>query len=193
MKKLQKLPVSELRIAQGKVVFRVGNQKDIDKMEDFWFASDIPDDEPLDKNQEIIETSKRYWSSLLQDGEILLLGKIDEQLVGRVFINLTERQKERSAIEVDRPTGIIERLKVSIEHQGIGRALIENAEHIIWQAGLSAAEIGVHQSNLRALNIYLSLGYTQLVSEHEERSTSFEGFLTFRYQRPTAVLFKFLL
>jgi GNAT superfamily N-acetyltransferase len=106
---------------------------------------------------------------------------------------LLARQSPKSAIKVDHPTGIIERLKVSIEHRGIGRTLIENAEHMIREAGLSAAEIGVHELNARALNLYLELGYTQLLSNHEERSPAFEGFITFRYQRPTCVLFKYLL
>jgi hypothetical protein len=71
--------------------------------------------------------------------------------------------------------------------------LIENAEHLIVQAGLSAAEMGVHQENHRALALYQRLGYSQLISDHEELTPLFEGFITYRYQRPTAVLFKYLL
>ena len=193
MKKNTSLAIPELKIQQGQVVFRRGTDSDIENMGEEWFASDLPTTEIETLTPEIIEASRRYWLSLLQHGEILLVGVLEDQLVGRVFINITARQKTRSAIKVDHPTGIIERLKVAIEHQGIGRALIENAEHIIVASGLSAAEIGVHQSNTRALSIYEELGYTSLVINHEERSPSFEGFITFRYQRPTAVLFKYLL
>ena len=193
MKKLQTLRVPSLAIKQGKVVFRRGSSQDIDDMDAPWFAPDIEDSDSDENTPEIIEGTRRYWKSLLNGGDILLVGQLNNKLVGRVFVNLTVRQNAKSAIKVDRPTGIIERLKVMIEHQGIGRALIENAEEVIRSAGLSAAEIGVHESNVRAFNIYLDLGYNELVTKHHERSAAFEGFMTFRYQRPTSVLFKYLL
>jgi GNAT superfamily N-acetyltransferase len=209
LKKTETLPISELPIRQGKVTFRRGTKLDIDSMEPYWFGADLPNDDQSNVSSgddsgdqfddqatdspEIIDACKRYWRSLLENGEILLVGELNSQLVGRVFINVAARQKATSAIKVDHPTGIIERLKVSLEHQGIGRALVTNAEYVICSLGLSAAEIGVHQTNKRALKLYLDLGYTQLISDHEERAPSFEGFLTYRYQKPTAVLFKFLL
>jgi GNAT superfamily N-acetyltransferase len=193
MKRTQTFPVPSLAIKEGKVIFRRGSNQDIDDMDAPWFAPDIEDDQTDETSPEIIEGTRRYWKSLLKEGDILVVGELKKKLVGRVFINLTVRQSPRSAIKVDRPTGIIERLKVMIEHQGIGRALIKNAEEIIRSNGLSAAEIGVHESNERALNIYLEQGYSELVRKHHERSATFEGFMTFRYQRPTSVLFKYLL
>jgi GNAT superfamily N-acetyltransferase len=193
MKKTPSLPVSNLAIKEGQVLFRRGTNQDIDDMDASWFAPDIEEEDAEENSPEIIEGTRRYWKSLLKNGDILLVGQLNKKLVGRVFINLTVRQSPRSVIKVDFPTGIIERLKVTIEHQGIGRALIKNAEEIIRSNGLSAAEIGVHESNVRALNIYLDQGYNELITKHHERSAAFEGFITFRYQRPTSVLFKYLL
>jgi GNAT superfamily N-acetyltransferase len=193
MKRTQTMPVPSLTIKEGKVTFRRGSNQDIDEMDAPWFAPDIEDEDSEDSSPEIIEGTRRYWKSLLKGGDILVVGQLNKKLVGRVFVNLTVRQSPRSAIKVDHPTGIIERLKVTIEHQGIGRALIKNAEEIIRSNGLSAAEIGVHESNERALNIYLEQGYNELITKHHERSATFEGFMTFRYQRPTSVLFKYLL
>ncbi len=187
------LAIPELKIRQGLVTFRLGKSSDIEGMSDEWFTSDIPSNEDEALTTEIVEASRRYWQSLLEKGEFLIVAELENKLVGRVFVNITARQKTRSPIKVDHPTGIIERLKVSIEHQGIGRALIENAEEFIVASGLSAAEIGVHETNTRALTIYEDLGYISLVTGHEERSPSFEGFITFRYQKPTCVMFKYLL
>ena len=181
-----------LAIRQGTVLFREGTLNDIEAMDRQWFTSDLPgkDDE---LTPEIIEASRRYWFSLLKNGDILIVGELEGDLVGRLFVNVKDRQSAKSQIRVDHPTGIIERVKVSIEHQGIGRALIENAEQLLLETGLSAAEMGVHQDNHRALAIYQRLGYKQLISNHEEPTAPFEGFITYRYQRPTAVLFKYLL
>ena len=52
--------------------------------------------------------------------------------------------------------------------------------------------MGVHESNVRALQIYEQLGYTILLTNHEERTSLFEGFITYRYQGETAILFKHL-
>jgi GNAT superfamily N-acetyltransferase len=193
MKRTHTLPVPSLAIKEGKVLFRRGTNQDIDDMDAPWFAPDIEDEESEENTPEIIEGTRRYWKALLKSGDILVVGQLNKKLVGRVFVNLSVRQSPRSAIKVDHPTGIIERLKVMIEHQGIGRALIKNAEEVIRSNGLSAAEIGVHESNERALNIYLEQGYNELITQHHERSATFEGFMTFRYQRPTSVLFKYLL
>jgi ribosomal protein S18 acetylase RimI-like enzyme len=185
------LAVPTIQTDRGIVHFREGTAEDIRQMSNFWFRSDLPGNDD-DLTEEIIEVTRRYLLTLVEKGDILLVAELDGQMVGRLFINLKERQKEHSRIKVDHPTGIIERVKVSIEHQGIGRALIDNAELIILESGLSAAEMGVHESNVRALAIYEQLGYTTLLTNHEERTSLFEGFITYRYQGKTAILFKHL-
>ncbi|HEY9760406.1 MAG TPA: GNAT family N-acetyltransferase [Oculatellaceae cyanobacterium] len=185
------LAVPTLQIDRGIVHFKEGTVGDIQQMSNYWFTSDLPGSED-ELTEEIIEVTRQYLISLVEKGDILIIAELEGEMVGRLFINLKDRQKPNSRIKVDHPTGIIERVKVSIEHQGIGRALIANAELVILDSGLSASEMGVHEANTRALAIYESLGYTQLLSDHEERTALFHGFITYRYQGKTAILFKYL-
>jgi GNAT superfamily N-acetyltransferase len=99
-----------------------------------------------------------------------------------VYVDLLERQKPKSRIKVDKPTGIIERVRSVIEREGVGQALIYNAEALIVRAGLVAAEIGVKATNERARRMYEKAGYQVILNGHIELLPDFEGYSIFRYE-----------
>ncbi len=189
---MHKLPIAKHHIPAGAVTFKEGDAKTLLRMSGEFFVPDPVGGDLLSEmpSKKSIEATRRYWQFLMREGDRLLVAELGEHIVGRVFINLRDRQSADSQIKADLPTGIIERLKTIIEHCGIGQALIKNAESIIAAEGLAASEIGVHKDNQRAKRIYEQAGYMVLLNDYEERLPSFEGGYTARYAYPSYVLFK---
>jgi ribosomal protein S18 acetylase RimI-like enzyme len=185
------LPVLEHNTSKGLVTFRVARLEDIDALSAPFFGSDVePDDAEV--SQEQIELTRRFFKHLLEQGAVAIIGQQGDEIVGMVYVDLLERQKEKSRIRVDRPTGIIERVRSIIEGEGIGKALLLNAEALIVGAGLEAAEIGVKATNERARRIYQKAGYQVMLEGHIELLPDFEGYSIFRYEPPSLVMFKSL-
>lgn len=186
---LERLPVPEHQTSKGLVTFAVAGPDDIDTLSEPFFGAD-GDDEPASAEQ--IELTRRFFKHLLKQGAVAIVGRIGDEIVGMTYIDLLERQKEKSRIRVDRPTGIIERVRSLVEGEGVGKALLVNAEAIIVGAGLEAAEIGVKATNERARRIYVNAGYQTVLEGHIELLPDFEGYSIFRYEPPSLVMFKSL-
>ncbi len=191
------LPLAEHKTTQGVVKFRVATLSDIDRLGETFLGSD---NEPADAEpatEEFLALTRRFFKHLINDGAVAIIGEKDSEsagseIVGLSFVDLLERQKEKTRIRCDRPTGIIERVRSVIEGQGVGRALLTNCEALIVRAGLEAAEIGVKATNHRARKIYERAGYQIVLNGHVERLPDFEGYSIFRYEPPSQVMFKSL-
>ncbi len=196
------LPLAEHTTTQGVVRFRIATLSDIDRLGETFLGSD---NEPADAEpatEEFLALTRRFFKHLIKDGAVAIIGEKDSELksselesseiVGMSFVDLLERQKEKTRIRCDRPTGIIERVRSVIEGQGVGRALLTNCEALIVRAGLEAAEIGVKATNHRARKIYERAGYQIVLNGHVERLPDFEGYSIFRYEPPSQVMFKSL-
>jgi len=186
------LPLAEHQTTQGVVKFKVASLSDIDRLSETFLGSD---NEPIDAepaSEEFLALTRRFFKHLISEGAVAIIGEKDSEIVGLSFVDLLERQKEKTRIRCDRPTGIIERVRSVIEGQGVGRALLQNCEALIVRAGLEAAEIGVKATNHRAREIYERAGYQVVLNGHVERLPDFEGYSIFRYEPPSQVMFKSL-
>lgn len=183
------IPVPFHDTSLGRVRFKLASKGDIDKLSDVFLASDQPLQDG-DPGPEIREVTRRFLKFLLSSGLMAVVAELEDRIVGIAFIDILARQKKDSKIKVERPTGIIERVRSTIEHQGVGRMLLANAEGLICHHGLEAAEIGVKLTNLRAKRIYEEAGYRVRLVNYEEQLPDFEGYLIFRYEAPSNILFK---
>lgn len=173
----------------GRVQFKLARKVDIDNLADVFLIADQPNynEEP---DIEIREVTRRFLKFILTGGLLAVAAELDGKIVGITFVDLLARQRQDSKLRVDKPTGIIERVRSTIEHQGLGRALLANAEGLISQHGLKSAEIGVKLTNLRARRIYEEAGYRVKLVNHEEQLPDFEGYLIYRYEAPSNILYK---
>lgn len=186
------ITIPTLETSFGTIKFRLARRVDIDNLGDVFLNADQPQEDG-DPGFEIREVTRRFLKFLLSSGLLAVAAELDGRIVGISFIDLLARQKKDSKVRVDEPTGIIERVRSTIEHQGVGRALLANAEGIIAHHGLKVAEIGVKLTNLRAKRIYEEAGYKVQLVNHEEQLPDFEGYLIFRYEAPSNILYKRLL
>ena len=186
------LPVAEHKTSKGIVKFRLAELADIDRLSLAFLGSDSePDDAPA-PSEEFLDLTRRFFKHLINSGSVAIVGVLDDEIVAMVYVDLLERQKPKSRIKVDKPTGIIERVRSVIEREGVGQALLYNAEALIIRAGLVAAEIGVKATNERARRMYEKAGYQVILNGHIELLPDFEGYSIFRYEPPSQVMFKSL-
>lgn len=181
-----KLVLPELKCSGGPVSFKLGTASEAANLPEPFFATDEGDLlTPLE-----CEVMRRFLSHLVEQGSLLILAQKQEQTVGMSFVDIKARQAADSVIKTSQPAGIIERVRSLVEHQGIGQALLTNAEDLILQADLLVSEVGVSAKNLRARRIYERAGYVPRLFDAEERLPDFEGFPIYRYWRPNCILFK---
>ncbi len=181
-----KLVLPELQCTGGAVSFKLGTASEAANLPDPFFATDEGD--PLTEHES--EVMRRFLSHLVEQGSLLILAHKQESIVGMSFVDIKARQAPDTVIKTSQPAGIIERVRSLIEHQGIGQALLTNAEDLILQADLLVSEVGVSAKNLRARRIYERAGYVPRVFDAEERLPDFEGCPIYRYWRPNCILFK---
>jgi len=186
------LPLAEHNTSRGVITFRVALLDDIDRLGETFLGSDNEPEDAEPSNQEFLALTRRFFKHLINDGAVAIIGEKDSEIVGLSYVDLLERQKAKTRIRCDRPTGIIERVRSVIEGEGVGRALLHNCEALIVRAGLEAAEIGVKATNHRAKKIYERAGYQIVLEGHVERMPDFEGYSIFRYEPPSQVMFKSL-
>jgi ribosomal protein S18 acetylase RimI-like enzyme len=188
------LPVAEHKTSKGVVKFRVAELGDIDRLSLAFLGSDSEPDDAPPPTEEYLALTRRFFKHLITSGQIAIVGELgdDNEIVGMAYVDILERQKPKSRIKVDKPTGIIERVRSVIEREGVGQALLYNAEALIIRAGLVAAEIGVKATNERARRMYEKAGYQVVLNGHIELLPDFEGYSIFRYEPPSQVLFKSL-
>ncbi|CAN5600091.1 hypothetical protein BH11CYA1_BH11CYA1_28560 [soil metagenome] len=186
------LPVAEHKTSKGIVKFRVAEIGDIDRLSLAFLGSDSEPDDAPPPTEEYLALTRRFFKHLINSGQIAIIGELNDEIVGMVYVDILERQKPKSRIRVDKPTGIIERVRSVIEREGVGQALLYNAEALIIRAGLVASEIGVKATNERARKMYERAGYQVVLDGHIELLPDFEGYSIFRYEPPSQVMFKSL-
>lgn len=190
------LPVAEHKTSRGIVKFRLAELNDIDRLSLEFLGSDSEPDDAPPPTEEYLDLTRRFFKHLINSGSVAiigeLVGELDCEIVAMAYVDLLERQKPKSRIKVDKPTGIIERVRSVIEREGVGQALLYNAEALIIRAGLVASEIGVKATNERARRMYEKAGYQVVLNGHIELLPDFEGYSIFRYEPPSQVMFKSL-
>lgn len=103
-----------------------------------------------------------YIQSLLDDPNVVLfVAEVEAELIG--FVNVMIAQSS-IPLHVPRRFAIVDNLAVT-EHfrrQGVGRALMQAAEHWAQERGATAMELNVYEFNHGATETYESLGYRTL-------------------------------
>jgi ribosomal protein S18 acetylase RimI-like enzyme len=105
--------------------------------------------------------SREYVLAIIASHDAALyVAEEDGQIVGLVHVLV--RQAPDVPILVPRRYAVIENIVVSRAHRrrGIGRALIERAQHWAAEQGLTRVELNVWEFNEGAMAFYRELGYT---------------------------------
>src|SRR5574341_4042 len=101
---------------------------------------------------------QRAYDRSLAGEIIFLVAEADAQIIGQVWVDLTQLAEERA--------GFIQALFVvpTVENLGLGTRLLEQAEETMREQHLSAAEVSIEKRNRKAKRLYARLGY-EIVDE----------------------------
>ncbi|RXI95514.1 GNAT family N-acetyltransferase [Anaerobacillus alkaliphilus] len=96
-----------------------------------------------------------YWKTVLGPGVVLLVAKLNEQIVGSVQLHLSMKQNGRHRAEVAKLM-----THPNFRRNGIGRILMEKAEQIAKQEQRSLIVLDTREGD-PSNNLYHSLGYIE--------------------------------
>jgi ribosomal protein S18 acetylase RimI-like enzyme len=99
--------------------------------------------------------SVEYWKTVLVPGVILLVAKINKQIVGSVQLHLSTKQNGGFRAEIAKLM-----THPSYRRQGIGRLLMQKAEERAIQEGRSLLVLDTREGD-PSNHLYTSIGYIQ--------------------------------
>lgn len=137
----ERLPEPADTTLNVRVVFRRCEREDLRALE--WFGLFTPH-----------RTLIRNAFTRQQRGEVIMLvADMNGAPIGQVWIDLTRKSGEHS--------GFLSAVRVFpwFRGLGLGRRLIEAAEHVLCERGFARAEIGVEKENGPSLRFFGELGY----------------------------------
>lgn len=99
--------------------------------------------------------ARRYWENVLQPGVILLVAKINNEIVGSVQLHASTKQNGRHRAEIAKLMA-----HPDYRRKGIGRRLMQAAEARAKQAGRTLLVLDTREGDPSNL-LYASLGYKE--------------------------------
>lgn len=117
----------------------------IDVVEDGASIGMLPPLEPLE--------AKKYWESVLNPNVILLVAKVNNEIVGSVQLHLCSKQNGLHRAEVAKLM-----THPNYQRHGIGRLLMENAHDTALEMGKTLLVLDTREGDPSNI-LYISLGY----------------------------------
>jgi len=107
------------------------------------------------------------WEDVRRGERELIVAEIDGQVVGQIFVHYNSPWPVPAS---DRPPGYLYafRVRPEVRGQGVGRALLREAEATLIRSGATHAVIAVARANVEARRLYERLGYVWFADDPGE-------------------------